>query len=556
MSQVKYENKIREVIGRNIFLYTLEYVPEIRRDNRDQVFRELTRIAEPVGRDARICGVNIGDRVKSMNSYDTVECGAVAAAATGKMPLLHLAGKGRTPFEARSVLTRAKELGLDNYLLLTGDGVTEPTDPSRVPYHDAINAIVDAKAISSTCFIATAISPFKYREEELMNQYLKMMKKINLGTNYLITNVGWDMDKLAELIWYRNRRRLSIPVVANLLFPYWAWAKGIHAKRLPGVYMSDDLFQKLTEEREQPDRGESLVYNRLALQVLGVKLMGYSGVHLSGVHEYESLCRIIELVDELEKKISTLVDWKIAWSEANRLADGRLVRFAPANGFYLTEEFLAGISGKTREPEGVSATTEEVRKYNFLRGIHHFFFEEGALGNQLMGPVVKAADWHSSTRAILNKLEHGIKAPILGCEMCGFCRIPHLSYVCPETCPKGLANGPCAGTSDNICEFKDRECIHNKKYRLAKATGRLSDLEEVIIPPVENTRNTSSWANQYRGSIPRVSRIASQADKNPASLDTSNSGTVSSRIAPLSPEPSEPAFVSAKESPCPPFRSQ
>src|SRR3546814_16690206 len=67
-------------------------------------------------------------------------------------------------------------------------------------------------------------------------------------------------------------------------------------------------------------------------------------------------------------------------------------------------------------------------------------------------------------RALL-KFEHMTKSAALGCETCGFCRIEHLNYVCPETCPKGLANGPCSGTDDNVCEFKEREFRHNRKYR-------------------------------------------------------------------------------------------
>src|SRR3546814_18861833 len=113
-------------------------------------------------------------------------------------------------------------------------------------------------------------------------------------------------------------------------------------------------------------------------------------------------------------------------------------------------------------------------------------------------------------RALL-KFEHMTKSAALGCETCGFCRIEHLNYVCPETCPKGLANGPCSGTDDNVCEFKDRECIHNRKYRIAKEIGRLKDLEEVYVPAVNGTRGTSSWIHYYNGTAPEVVRIKPKA---------------------------------------------
>ena len=82
-------------------------------------------------------------------------------------------------------------------------------------------------------------------------------------------------------------------------------------------------------------------------------------------------------------------------------------------------------------------------------------------------------------------------------------------YVCPETCPKGLSNGPCGGTNDNTCEFGDRECIHNQKYRLAKATGRISELETVLIPAVSPAkRGTSSWTSHFRWEDPGVTLLS------------------------------------------------
>ncbi|MDE3075393.1 MAG: methylenetetrahydrofolate reductase C-terminal domain-containing protein, partial [Chloroflexota bacterium] len=69
------------------------------------------------------------------------------------------------------------------------------------------------------------------------------------------------------------------------------------------------------------------------------------------------------------------------------------------------------------------------------------------------------------------------------------------------------ANGPCGGTDDNRCEFGDRECIHNERYRLSKARGALDELENKVVPPVPDTRGTSSWTNLHRGLKPKVVRL-------------------------------------------------
>jgi methylenetetrahydrofolate reductase (NADPH) len=70
------------------------------------------------------------------------------------------------------------------------------------------------------------------------------------------------------------------------------------------------------------------------------------------------------------------------------------------------------------------------------------------------------------------------KHSISGCESCGQCRIADTLYICPETCPKGLTNGPCGGTRLDICEFDNRECIHSSKAGLAKAVNQTELLKK------------------------------------------------------------------------------
>lgn len=505
MTNTPYAARIRNALETGEFLYTLEHVPAIRGDNNAADVKVLTHEAEKVGQNPRICGVNIGDRVKSLDSLDTVDCGRIVADASGKMPLLHLAGKNREPAEAVGVYERALEQGLRAFLIISGDGVPRTTEGPRTRYHDSVNGIVDIKVLDPKVFVAATVSPFKYREEELLNQYLKMAKKYNAGADYFITNCGWDMRKLQELIWYRDARGFKVPVVANLLLPTRGWARGIHKKRLPGVHMTDDLMAKIEEEYADKKSARALGLRRLALQIVGVKHMGYAGVQLSGIETHDALCEAIETADLLERELPSLDLWQSAWNEAHRCEDGRSAAFAPPGAFYLYDDGPPEKNSQAGPPEvvGVTATAAERVKAKWLDRIDRMVFQEKSLGAAIIGPVCRALDG-----AALRRFEHAIKQPILGCEMCGFCRIPHLSYVCPETCPKGLANGPCSGTDDNVCEFKDRECIHNSKYRIAKALGRLSDLETVLVPAVKDSRNTSSWANKFRGDDPEATSLA------------------------------------------------
>src|SRR5687768_4103892 len=89
-AQAGYANQIRRSLQDGTFLYTLEHVPDLRASGR-KALDQLRRDAELIAQDPRIAGVNIGDRVKGLESFDTVDCGRIAADASGKVPLLHLA---------------------------------------------------------------------------------------------------------------------------------------------------------------------------------------------------------------------------------------------------------------------------------------------------------------------------------------------------------------------------------------------------------------------------------------------------------------------------------
>ena len=77
------------------------------------------------------------------------------------------------------------------------------------------------------------------------------------------------------------------------------------------------------------------------------------------------------------------------------------------------------------------------------------------------------------------------KKLLVSCRGCSHCRLPQMHFICPETCPKGLANGPCGAVGlDGTCEFGSSECIHSRRMRLAEDLNDFASLEECLIDPV------------------------------------------------------------------------
>jgi len=82
-------------------------------------------------------------------------------------------------------------------------------------------------------------------------------------------------------------------------------------------------------------------------------------------------------------------------------------------------------------------------------------------------------------------MERQLKGWLFGCRMCGNCVLQETAFICPMTCPKGLRNGPCGGsTPDACCVDPTRPCTWYEIYQRAERMGRMDRLLE-ILPPVD-----------------------------------------------------------------------
>jgi methylenetetrahydrofolate reductase (NADPH) len=507
---MRYVNVLRQRLAQRQFVASIEFVTPESREAFEAAIAPIIDLASRIKLDARIDTISLTDRVRSDDDHDPVRVAAHVAEACGKAPTVHLSGKDRDPAHLAAALAGMHDAGLENVLLVTGDRVKSEPARGRVRYHESVAMIAEARG-AGAFHVAAAVSPFKYREEEAMGQYLKMAKKERAGADAFITQVGWDMLKLKELAAYRRRRGLTAPVMVGVMLLTAARARYIRSHSLAGIVVSDGLMAKLEEEAKQPDKGVSAAYRRLALQIVGIKRLGFAGFQLTGLHAFDKLDALFRQVDGLDRGLQHEGAWWDAWWHALRGNDGRPVALAP-RPFYLFDE-LAEPDGWSVPVEGLTprrfdatpGDSTDLRAYERLERLHRVLFEDGSPGAAILARLMRLVPRGSSSEQVLHRLERLVKHAAVGCETCGFCRLPYAFYVCPEVCPKGLANGPCGGTNDNTCESGDRECAHNRRYRVAKQAGRLTDLERFVIPPVPaDVRGTCSWTSHFRGDDPMV----------------------------------------------------
>ncbi len=483
-------NALREALHDRRFFWTVEFIPSIDKVLRDELHK-LGGVAEVVRRDNRLAAFSVTDRVVSDRDPDPVAAAAHLRDASGKQPIVHFSGKGREPDDLLGFLERMRRNELVNLLALTGDRLKEEPTDRRPRYLESVATIAMARSAHPDLSIAAAVNPFKYREEDTMAQYLKLGKKVAAGVDFIITQIGYDMLKYEETLFWIDTRNYRVPIVANVMPMSAVRARYIRKHQLAGVTVTDSYLGLLeAEERIFPDKGATRVMRRLALQILGLRYYGYAGVQLTGVHAPEKLAALNAQVVELSDLCSDRTTWNKAWQESLTLPEGGRADPAPRNPWYLVNV-----------RNNPSRTRDKV-KYVVMDNVHRFMFDRGPLAS-LLGALMRPVRAHGPADRVLERLERAIKAPLFGCETCGTCRLAVTQYVCPETCPKGLANGACGGTTENLCEFRDRECVHSKKYRIAHDLGLLDQLESTLVQPVpKQTRHTSSWPRYFRGERP------------------------------------------------------
>jgi methylenetetrahydrofolate reductase (NADPH) len=125
-------------------------------------------------------------------------------------------------------------------------------------------------------------------------------------------------------------------------------------------------------------------------------------------------------------------------------------------------------------------------------------YKEGPLRGMLTS-VFRTIDKSPAAARNLERVEFAMKSPMFGCQACGNCVLGMMEYVCPQTCPKGMRNGPCGGTLtlDGKCEVVDKPCIWIEAYNRAKSSHKLEDLKVYIPPPDRSLKGTSSWINYF-----------------------------------------------------------
>lgn len=462
-------NPLREALSTGKFCYVVELVAS-------RLTREA-KLLEVASQLATVPGVVAG----SITSYaggamghDPIRVGT-AARARGLVPNIHLTCVNRDRANIQRTLEDLQGLGIENVLALTGDYPKESASAAAQEKFELdsvqlVSLIQEMRQSGMPFWVSVAVSPFKYTEADCLYQYLKLEKKIAAGADCAITQLGFDVHKFRELKSYLKEHGLRTPVLGNVYVLAGKAAEKMSKGEPPGCWVSPELLEKIQREVKAADKGLAARLERAARMVAILRGLGYSGAYLGGDHRADRVGWIIRRSESLVEK----------WEEfAEEFA------YSPKCGFFLYTSQPA----PPKKPGLVQRLLD-------LLGAAFPVNREGPLRRLLTG-LFRWFDKRPLTSHALERAEFFLKSPMFGCQACGNCVLGSMEYVCPQTCPKNLRNGPCGGTSLGRCEVVDKPCIWVEVYERAKATQRLEDLRVYIPPRNPLLQGTSSWINYF-----------------------------------------------------------
>jgi methylenetetrahydrofolate reductase (NADH) len=481
-------NPLREALEAKRFCYVVELVAS-------RLTREakLLEVASELAKVPGVVAGSITSYAGGMLGHDPIRVGT-AARARGLTPNIHITCVNRSRADTQRTLEDLAALGIENILALTGDYPKTSDPESPLPFFELdsvqlISLISEMRAAGMPFWTAVAVSPFKYTEADCAYQYLKLEKKIAAGANCVITQLGFDARKFAELKRYLDERRGQIPLLGNVYVLPAKAAEKMSNGQPPGCWVAPELLAEIQSEAKAPDKGLASRLERAARMVAILRGLGYAGAYIGGEHRADRVRWIIRRSESIAGQ------WQGLAAELS---------YAPKSAFYLYESVPWPPSASVVETQHTARSAAPARRSfvpSVLEALGKLFPVSDSSGpsriRSLLTSFFRWIDRHPALAHITERAEFVVKRPLFGCEACGNCVLGHMEYVCPQTCPKNLRNGPCGGTLLNKCEVVEKPCIWTEVYARAKSAHRLDDLRAYIPPRNPALRNTSSWINFF-----------------------------------------------------------
>ena len=487
----------QSLVSRDEFTITFELVPS--RGGRNRQHDRTLSLAGELAKDGRIQAVSITDNAGGHPALSPEVLG-LEIMEMGLDVISHFSCKDKNRNEMEGQLFGWDRRCLHNLLVISGDYPKKGYSghPKPVFELDSVHVVdmlrlmnkgsyINQSTQATSFFKGVAVSPFKLVEAEQFMQYYKLHRKITAGSDYVITQLGFDARKFHEVLLYMELNQLQVPVLGSVFIPSMPLVEIMYRGDVPGCVIPDRLYEQLKKEARSPDQGKKARLTRAAELLAVLKGMGYHGAHIGG----PGLS-----MEDFDFMLNAAQKYESSWQElVNQL------NFWPEDGFNMYEKDQAtGLNASKPMP------VDHIKKFDPIYSLAEFTHN---LAFDPQGPFFEMSK--KSCIALHNSVlsrpffavEHLAKFLMFDCRNCGDCALSSLAYLCPQSgCAKYMLNGPCGGSRDGWCEVYPgkKRCLFVRSYeRLSPAECQKKFIKGFEPPRNWELNNTSSWLNFYQG---------------------------------------------------------
>ena len=452
----KSGNTLKNALDSGKFIFLAECSPPENERKREAAVERIMPLAETMIKQEDLCGgLALTDFYGA--PWSAAEIAAALPENMRNRNLYYLSGNGRNEDAVSEQLELLRSAGVSNVVSVSGNaaGLTLRECRSR-DFCCTAKQLRLMQNFPGEFFPGVQFNPFNYERNTILASYNALATKIDAGAQFIVSQSGWDMLQNQTLAWFLLNRQSYLPMIAHLTLLTPDKAEKIASGKIPGVRMSN-AFRKLLERELSGSKAqfEAAQYRRLELQSAGCRLMGYSGVQISGV-DFPGRAQVV--ASRIRSALQEFRSFEVWLEEYNAHQAG--AEMGGCGSFHLFDRVLRR-PYPFDEPPQISVPHGEVEyswKERLDYRIKKFFFS-------------KADRQRPGRDFFLKKL-------FAGCPGCSKCTLPENNFLCIENCPKHLECGPCgAVTADGKCEITGAECIFVKKMRCSRWLETFSGLE-------------------------------------------------------------------------------
>lgn len=452
----KNSNQFKDALDNGNFVFLAESAPPENEQNINSAVERMMPLAETMLKQEDLCGgLAVTDHYGS--PWSAAEIAAAMPENIRNANCYCLSGNNRSAEQIIQQLNIAANAGAMNILCLSGF----PADltPRICRSREFCGSTKQLDIISSReekFFAGTQFNPFYYNENTILAAYNSLVKKIDSGAQFIVTQSGWDMLQNQALAWFLFNRKTYLPMIAHLTLLTPDKAEKIIAGKIPGVSITPAFAKLLARELSgSKAQFEAAQYRRIELQSAGCRLMGYSGVQISGV-DFPGRAQVVaSRIRSAIREFRTFEHWL---DEYNSHQAGAEIN-SGLGCYHLFDRVLRRQYPLDDPPSSTRFSESDYPwKEKLAYKLKRIFFAN--------------ADKQRPNRDFL------LKKLFVNCRGCDKCTLPQNDFVCTKNCPMSLENGPCnAVKDDGKCSITQSECIFVKKVRCSRWLESISCLE-------------------------------------------------------------------------------